>query len=506
MKSIVIRLSGGINLPHLLSIKHRLFFYNLIPYNSYIFLIAIIILFTACQRDQTEPLKVGVAVVNITPPVGYLHYEGKNSTGVLDSLYAKALVFKQGNVEGAILICDLIMIHRDLSRLVREFASKQTGIPFQHISVTATHTHHVPNHHEIAKELYEYTSLKAAEKLIEKDQESYIADLISKMTEAIVISNDQLQEVEIISGIGKAPGISFNRRYLMKNGRVIMNPGNLNPQIVCPAGPNDPDVHFVLFRPIDQETFNASLTVFASHYANTPGAVFSADYPFHLQNNLKEIFGEQFVSIFGTGPCGDINARDQTQPFEDRQIRMGKVAKGLANAIETTFPNEKKQPARLNILSRTIFLPLQDFTKDELHWAKESTEPLYPESEYRSKFRRGKILNLELMRQREAIAPSVSGAPWTLPVEIQVFQLTDETVIVTMPGEIFVELGLDLKKHSPFKNTMIIELANSSISYVPTRKAFTEGDYEPVNSRLAPGSGEKMVEEAILMLNQIKQE
>lgn len=91
-----------------------------------------------------------------------------------------------------------------------------------------------------------------------------------------------------------------------------------------------------------------------------------------------------------------------------------------------------------------------------------------------------------------------------LPVEIQVFRLDEQTAIITMPGGFFAELGIDLKKRSPFANTIFIEQANAVTGYIPPRRAFAEGQYEVIDTRLAPGSGEKMVEEALQMLNNIK--
>jgi hypothetical protein len=88
----------------------------------------------------------------------------------------------------------------------------------------------------------------------------------------------------------------------------------------------------------------------------------------------------------------------------------------------------------------------------------------------------------------------------TLPLEVQAFRLNRDVAIVTLPGEIFVELGLAIKSASPFKTTLVVELANEAIGYVPTKKAAAEGSYEIVNSRVAPGAGEQLVEAAVGLL------
>jgi neutral ceramidase len=72
-----------------------------------------------------------------------------------------------------------------------------------------------------------------------------------------------------------------------------------------------------------------------------------------------------------------------------------------------------------------------------------------------------------------------------------------------LPGEVFVELGLAIKKRSPFPMTFVVELANDNIGYVPDRRSYAEGNYEPVSSRCAPGSGEMLVETAVQLLEEI---
>jgi hypothetical protein len=92
----------------------------------------------------------------------------------------------------------------------------------------------------------------------------------------------------------------------------------------------------------------------------------------------------------------------------------------------------------------------------------------------------------------------------TLDAEVQVVRLDRDLAIVLLPGEVFVELGLAIKQASPFKHTLVIELSNDSPAYIPTEKAFKEGSYETVNSRIAPGGGERLVAEALRLLKTLQ--
>ena len=128
----------------------------------------------------------------------------------------------------------------------------------------------------------------------------------------------------------------------------------------------------------------------------------------------------------------------------------------------------------------------------DLAWAKEAVRK---DTSFLMRIRANRILALDELRRDSD----------TIPVEVQAFRLSDDTAIVALPGELFVELGLAIKKASPFATTLVIELANDrKICYVPTSKAFVEGDYEVVNSRLAPGGGELMAETAVRLLQELK--
>jgi hypothetical protein len=85
-------------------------------------------------------------------------------------------------------------------------------------------------------------------------------------------------------------------------------------------------------------------------------------------------------------------------------------------------------------------------------------------------------------------------------VEVQVITLGKELAWVSLPGEIFVQLGLAIKDGSPFKVTSVHELANGSIGYIPTRQAYPQGNYEVISARCEQGSGELLVDAALSQL------
>jgi hypothetical protein len=91
-----------------------------------------------------------------------------------------------------------------------------------------------------------------------------------------------------------------------------------------------------------------------------------------------------------------------------------------------------------------------------------------------------------------------------LPQEVQAIRLDRDTALVTLAHEIFVELGLAIKAASPLRTTIVISLANDLDFYVPTRRAFAEGHYEPTACPLEPGCGERLVQAAVELLGELK--
>ena len=82
-------------------------------------------------------------------------------------------------------------------------------------------------------------------------------------------------------------------------------------------------------------------------------------------------------------------------------------------------------------------------------------------------------------------------------------------VFLANPAEVFCQLGLDIKSKSPFPFTYVVELANGSVGYVPTREAFKPegGGYETVLtscSNLEPSAGEKISKASVYLAKKLK--
>jgi hypothetical protein len=91
-----------------------------------------------------------------------------------------------------------------------------------------------------------------------------------------------------------------------------------------------------------------------------------------------------------------------------------------------------------------------------------------------------------------------------ITTEIQVLRLGD-IFILGLPGEILVEVGLEIKRKAGLEKLFVISVSNDSIGYVCHSQAYEEGGYEPVSgTNLAKGAGEIMVREALDILRTCK--
>ena len=85
--------------------------------------------------------------------------------------------------------------------------------------------------------------------------------------------------------------------------------------------------------------------------------------------------------------------------------------------------------------------------------------------------------------------------------------LIGDVALVGVPAEFFTGLGMEIKRRSPLEETFVAELANDWIGYLPDREAHRLGGYQTwmgLHSYAEPGTGERIVDEAVKLLEELK--
>ncbi|MEM7385060.1 MAG: hypothetical protein AAF514_08960, partial [Verrucomicrobiota bacterium] len=273
-------------------------------------------------------LRVGAAMESINPPPGIPmagYYHKRASTGVHDDLYARALVLDDGANRVALISLDLISTRRVFVREARKLIEERTGIPAGHVMISATHTHTAPV--LSGGRLYERQGGNEPMAL------DYLKGLPERLSACVETAVQRLDRAEILAARGHEDSITFNRRYHMRDGTVGWNTGKLNPDIIKPVGPIDPEVTVVFLRSLSTPRKMLSAYVnYAVHLDNVGGTRLSADLPFTLTENLRQALGEDLVTLYVSGACGDLNHIDvqwkEPQKGNQNAARMGTILAG----------------------------------------------------------------------------------------------------------------------------------------------------------------------------------
>lgn len=435
--------------------------------------------------------RVGAAAVVITPPDGTPmagYYRKRLSEGTLDDLYSKAVVFERDGVKAAIVVCDILTLPRHTIESARKLIEQQIGIPGQNVMIAATHSHTSPV----------VSGENTRDKLDGGDTEparKFTENLPKLIAQSVAKANRKLAPARGSATSAYEDGISFNRRFWMRDGSVSWNPPKQDKNIIRPAGPIDPEIGFLYFDTPEAKPL-ASVVNFALHADTTGGQKFSADYMGHLSRLLAETKGNDMLTLFALGACGNINHRDITWADNQKGVQESfRIATSLAGAINRSWAKlEPFDTSKLQIRSEIVKLPTAPINDEDIAKANEVLNRLTDQkTTFAEQVKAFQVLDIAAKK----------GSP--LEVEVQVITLGNDVAFVSLPGEVFVELGLSIKKASPFKHTIIVELANGSIGYIPNKSAYPEGQYEVLSARCAAGSGEMLVTAALKLLNELKQ-
>jgi hypothetical protein len=414
------------------------------------------------------------------------YFNDRVADGVLDDIYVKSLVLESETESAALFVFDLAYVETEFVQRVRGALSTEYGLRGDMTTFTATHTHTAP---EICAGGHVPVSSAYIDFLYEKTLEAYRRALAN------------VQPCQVRFHLGRNGELAFNRRYWMKSGEVVTNPGKLNPDILKPEGPIDRDVGVAgLFA---GEKLTTVLINIVNHSDTIGGTRVSADWPGHLSRLVKKKVGKDIPVLVMIGTAGNINhfdvTTDRNQTCYEESQRVGEgYAKTVLDSLARCLPVEST-PLRT---ARIHFeVPPREISDEEIRQARKETAFEGKETSDGNLTSEGlaagdpsilKFFALRLLKLAEDCSPR--------KLEVQGIRFGD-LVILSVPGEPFVEVGLELKKYSRARYTFIAEVANvSSSGYIPLGVNFSRGGYET-----APMSSPNSIKTATILIQKAKE-
>ena len=435
-------------------------------------------------------LKVGISKVNVTPPTGIElagYYQTRIANGVLDELQAVALAVNYDKTTVVFVAIDCLGVSKDFADLCKGKITEKTGLDGNAVFIHGTHTHTGPKIDHLSND---------------KLTKDYAICLIEKVADAVMLALKDLKPAKMGYGVGKAPNISFVRRFTMKDGSTKTNPGVNNPDIVCPKGDVDERVNVLRFDRENAET--VVLVNFGTHPDTTGGTKISGDWPSFVRKYVEQSI-DNTKCIFFNGAEGDVNhvnvhpkAGDFNDMFNDfdgcsrgygHARHMGRVITGAVlqvydkvNYTEVDGINYTFKAVEFNTNKGTAEELVQARKYMDLHNAGRDDEIPF----------KAMMLTTVLAKSNRMIM--LENAPEKLPMYFTALRI-GKVALFGIPGEPFTDIGRALKQTDGYEMVIPCCLVNGYNGYFPLKDSFDEGGYEGLNSRWSRGTAEKMIEE-----------
>ena len=427
----------------------------------------------------------GTAKIDITPN-GSVWMDGMirshRSTGVHDPLFARALVLANSGetAQGfAVISVDVCGLDEKSTNLTRLLIEAKTGIPAKQVIIAATHTHSGP----------------ATIGFFNQAEEKYLKETEGKIVECVARAAQNLLPVSAGCASGREETISHYRRLLADDGHVVMNwepfPAE---RLKGPLGEIDPELGVLKIAGTDNpERIICLLFNHAGHPNVMSGDnyLLSADYPGMATGLLEKKFGCNAIFVNGAQGTMDIDG------VKDRDWEgVERAGTALAQAtIQTAAKVNLSKTIAVRGAGIAYFLPARQIFGRELEWAKKVLEETGGKvqvvadgvgDDYKAR------LLVELRKNQNQ----------NIPLEQICFAVGD-CAFISLPGELFTEIGRRIKTESPFQHTYIIGLANGCVGYIPTREAIAQGGYEVDTRRAGDDAEEIIVEHSLVLLRKV---
>jgi neutral ceramidase len=422
------------------------------------------------SRGAALPLRVGASKVDVTPSGSELP---KNGFGILDRLYARAIVLDNSAAAAALVTVDAIAIPDPLWQTVSQQIEKGLGIPATHVLLTATHTHSPGGQRG--------------------------PDYAQKIVEAVRLAKQRLTPGRIGFGAGESY-ININRQIIdPKTGRWWEGPNR--------EGPSDKTVAVVKFETMTGEPIAVYYNYAVHGVISGQLDQVSGDIPGAASRYVEELFDDKVVAVWSNGAAGDQNPIYFQQTYDLRDIRIRDYASrgiDISNAMPPGGQGlNRNDPAvaRLMNQQRQMVSSMGQFLGEEVLSVMRGIGRLDGAVPIAA------AATTVTCAGRERTNDGRAGFEGTYkdaaPVDIRLGLLrVGEVMIGAVNAEVFSPIAQRLKRESPFKATMMTTLTNGSArsGYIPDDESYGKFTFEVLSSRLKPGCAETAIVKGILGL------
>jgi hypothetical protein len=385
-------------------------------------------------------------------------------------LRASAVVI-EANTKVCIVSCDVLVLQRDILDDVCRKIEAEDKIPFENILITSSHTHHAPT----TVTVHGY-----------KRDETFSRRVKDAIVSAVHKAGQKLKNTQPASmyfRLGQESTVGQNSRLLLKDGTIWWVGSRAD--AIRPTGPFDPELPVLAFKQADG-TLEALLFNHSSHNIGVRRSGRSPSFYGLAAQELEEELGG--ITIFTPGAFGSTHVLSLS--MDERILR-------IKNAVKDAFSKaQKRQIPTVTSVKKQFSYRVRKFDED----AEEKAV-----SYYCNKRLGGNpediIKVFRNMRKELAKHQGQLRKTWLHVI------LIGDIAFVGVPGECFGLLGTEIKRRSPFRYTYVIGVANDYIGYIPDNKAYDLGGYQVwtgFHSLVERGTGEKIVDEAIRILEELK--
>ena len=432
-------------------------------------------------------LSAGFSKVSISPPIGaplagFAAREGF-CEGVHDDLFARALVVENNGKVVAFVSLDVLAVSSEFANSVRTRIEQRTGIGRDAIMIASTHTHAGP---VTVKTFFN------PEGTLDAD---YMDSLAQAIEESVAEAWDKRFSARLGVGSGYVTGIGVNRRTPDKK-------------------PVDEEIGIIKVEDANGQT-RAALINYACHptVLGSNNLLATGDFPYFTIEKIEQAIGADGFAMFVNGTQGNISMGHSSELSAIGVITPGRTFERAAElgyklaeaTLEALSGIQTKENCELGAASSLVNFPLKDFPKIE------ETARNFREAEKElARVSQSEAATEVLMKAKSQLlyasitnfyARETAHLDGHLPIELQAFRIGD-AVFLAVPAEVFVEIGLELKRRVTHK-TYIVGIANGYIAYFPTESAYADGGYEVVSSKIAPESESVFYQEALKLEEQL---